>query len=224
MELSHGFKKAVLKSEDNTLRDQSSIKNLKQTIETHPVNSGGASFKTHVLIKESSSKLSYKPYFGAAIFSFIFFAIGFGVLFFGIYPLFENGFDIAKVEWFLIIFGLIFASAGGFMFYAFYKPRVFDKQLGVYYKAYNADVHRIKKDTSKTYIPLPSIVAIQLIGEHVKSDKGSYKSFELNLVLDDGSRKNVIDHGDLKSIIRDAEMLSAFLKVPIWHAGPINNL
>ncbi|WP_299111425.1 hypothetical protein [uncultured Winogradskyella sp.] len=58
-------------------------------------------------------------------------------------------------------------------------PRVFDKQLGVYYKAYKTDIHKIKKDTSKKYIPL-------------------------------------------KSIIVDAEILSAFLNVPIWHAGSIN--
>ena len=221
MNLPEGFHNEVIKARENKLKNN--VDNLRINVDTSPLNSGGASFKTHVLIKQSGSKLSYKPYFGAAIFSFIFFAVGFGVLFFGIYPLFENGFDIAKVEWFLLIFGLIFTIAGGFMFYTFYKPRVFDKQLGVYYKAYNADVHRIKKDTSKTYIPLTSIVAIQLIGEHVKNDKGSYKSFELNLVLNDGSRKNVIDHGDLKSIIRDAETLSHFLNIPIWHAGSMDN-
>ncbi|WP_092447345.1 hypothetical protein [Winogradskyella sediminis] len=70
---------------------------------------------------------------------------------------------------------------------------------------------------------MKSIVAIQIIGEYVQSDDGSYKSFELNLVLDDASRRNVVDHGNLKSIIKDAEMLSAFLNIPIWHAGSNNN-
>lgn len=197
--------------------------NIKSKVETSPLKGGGTSFKTNVLVEESNSKVYYKPSIGVALFSFIFLAIGLGVLFFGIVPLFKNGFNALKFEWFLILFGLIFAAAGGFMFYFFYMPRVFDKQLGIYYKAYNVDIHKIKKDTSKKYIPLKSIVAIQLIGEHVQSDKGSYKSFELNLVLNDSSRKNVVDHGNLKSIITDAEILSAFLNVPIWHTGSIND-
>lgn len=200
----------------------SELNELKKNVDTSPVKGGGASFKTNVLIEESSSKLYYKPSIGVGLFSFIFLAVGLGVFFLGINPLFENGFNFAEVEWFLLIFGLIFSIAGGSMFYIFYMPRVFDKQLGVYYKAYKTDIHKIKKDTSKKYIPLKSIVAIQLIGEHIKSDKGSYKSFELNLILQNGSRKNVIDHGNLKSIIVDVEILSAFLNVPIWHAGSIN--
>ncbi len=96
-------------------------------------------------------------------------------------------------------------------------PRVFDKQLGLYYRSYKMDLHISKKD-SKNQILLKSIVAIQIIGEHVSSDDGSYKSFELNLVLDDSTRKNVIDHGSLKTIIDDAHVLSEFLNVPIWHS------
>ena len=88
-------------------------------------------------------------------------------------------------------------------------------------KDYKFKIHDSNKSASKSQIPLNSIIAIQLNGEHVKNDKGSYKSFELNLVLKDGSRKNVVDHGNLKSIISDAEILSDFLDVPIWHAGSI---
>ncbi|NRD22466.1 hypothetical protein HNV10_04390 [Winogradskyella litoriviva] len=198
------------------------LKDLQHKVDTSPLKGGGASFKTNVLIEESSSKLYYKPSIGVGFFSFIFLAAGLGILFLAINPLFKNNFNFAEVEWFLLLFGLVFASAGGFMFYFFYMPRVFDKQLGVYYKAYKPNIHRIKKDASNKYIPLISIVAIQIIGEHIKSNKGSYKSFELNLILQNGSRKNVIDHGNLKSIIIDAEILSDFLNVPIWHAGSIN--
>ena len=200
------------------IESNSDLQDLKHRVDKSPLKGGGASFKTNVLIQESSSKLVYKPSIGVALFNFIFLAVGLGVLFFGLYPLFNTSLDFASVEWFLIIFGLIFASAGGFMFYFFYMPRVFDKQLGIYYKAYKPEIRDRIKKASKTHMPLKSIAAIQLIGEHVKSDKGSYKSFELNLVLDDGTRKNVVDHGNLKSIIDDAQLLSDFLRVPIWHA------
>lgn len=199
------------------------LQELKSKVETSPLKKGGANFKTNVLIQESSSKLVYKPSRGVAVFCFIFLAVGLGVLLLGIMPLFKNDPDGAMPEGFLIIFGLIFAGAGGFMFYYFYMPRVFDKQLGIYYKAYQPEIHKSNRTHSKTHIPLKSIIAIQLIGEHVKSDKGSYQSFELNLVLNDGTRENVIDHAGLKSIIIDAEILSEFLNIPIWHAGPLEN-
>tara|TARA_R110002111_G_scaffold66446_6_gene108294 strand:- start:2743 stop:3408 length:666 start_codon:yes stop_codon:yes gene_type:complete len=220
MNLPEGFHNEIIEAKENKL--YTDVDNIKSKVDTSPLNSGGASFKTNVLIKESSSKILYKPSIGAAIFGFIFLAIGLGVLFFGIYPLFGNNFNLAEVEWFLLIFGLIFTTAGSFMFYMFYMPRVFDKQIGYYYKAYSPGSHYRNRRSSKSHIPLKSIIAIQLIGEHVKNDKGSYKSFELNLVLNDGSRNNVIDHGNLKSIISDAEILSNFLNIPIWHAGSVN--
>lgn len=218
MELPKGFHNEVIEAKENSIQND----NFKSSVSTAPLVYGGASFKTNVLVEKSSSKALYKPSIGAALFSFIFLAVGFGVLFFGLVPLFKSNFEIASTNWFLLLFGLIFSGAGSFMFYRFYKPRVFDKHLGVYYKAYNVDIHKIRRDTSKKYIPLNTIIALQIIGEHVKSDKGSYKSFELNLVLNDSSRKNVVDHGNLKSIIKDAEILSEFLNVPIWHAGSTN--
>ena len=190
---------------------------LKSIVSTSPLIYGGASFKTNVLIESSSSKLVYKPTIGTAIFCFIFLAVGLGVLYFNTIHLFNADSSIKNFNWFLIIFGLIFSTAGGVMFYKFYKPRVFDKQLGIYYKAYRPNISHHRN--SINVIPLKSISALQIIGEHVKRDKGSYKSFELNLVLSDGSRKNVVDHGNLKSIINDAEILSSFLNIPIWHAG-----
>ncbi|WP_299126187.1 hypothetical protein [uncultured Winogradskyella sp.] len=215
MNLPEGFHREVIEARKNTVEDNNDIKSQ---VSTSPLSSGGASFKTHVLIRESSSKLVYKPSIGVAIFCFIFLAVGLGVLFFNTIHLFKSNFDFEMVNWFLIIFGLIFSSVGGFMFYSFYKPRVFDKQLGFYYKAYKPEIHNRKNNISKSHVLLKSIIAIQLIGEHIKSDKGSYKSFELNLVLDDASRKNVVDHGSLKSIIDDAQILSDFLYIPIWHA------
>ena len=37
-----------------------------------------------------------------------------------------------------------------------------------------------------------------------------------NLVLADGSRVNVVDHGDLGQVRADAAMLAEFLSVPLW--------
>lgn len=221
MDLSKGFHKEVIEARENKLDFEND--NLKSTVSTSPLKSGGASFKTNVLIEVSPSKLVYKPSIGVALFCFLFLAIGLAFMFFSIYPLFENNPDLGTVKWFVLIFGLIFASAGGFMFYYFYKPRVFDKQFGLYYRTYSFKLHESNRKENENHISLKSIIAIQIIGEHVKSDKGYYKSFELNLVLEDSSRKNVVDYGNLKSIINDAEILSNFLNVPIWHAGSLHD-
>lgn len=221
MNLPQGFHKEIIEARENNLKQNSDT--IKSLVSTAPLRSGGASFKTNVLIAESSSKLVYKPAIGVAFFCLIFLTVGLGVLFFNLVPLFKNNFDIAALNWFLIIFGLIFTGASLFMFYKFYIPAVFDKQLGMYYKTYSFKLHKTNRQSEDNYVTLKSIVAIQIIGEHVKSDKGSYKSFELNLVLDDASRKNVVDHGNLKSIIDDAHVLSNFLNVPIWHAESKND-
>ena len=40
----------------------------------------------------------------------------------------------------------------------------------------------------------------------------------MNLVLHDGRRYNVVDHGDQAKIRADAQALAAFLNVPVWDA------
>jgi hypothetical protein len=69
---------------------------------------------------------------------------------------------------------------------------------------------------------LGEIHALQLISEHCTSDNSSYYSYELNLVLADGRRINVVDHGNRATLYSDADSLAAFLGVPIWDAtaGP----
>jgi len=64
---------------------------------------------------------------------------------------------------------------------------------------------------------LSEIAAIQIIDEHVSGSKGgSYSSWEINLVSEDGQRLNVMDHGNKESIIADAKKLGDFLGVPVW--------
>jgi hypothetical protein len=57
-----------------------------------------------------------------------------------------------------------------------------------------------------------------LLREFVQGNKNSYDSYELNLVLRDGRRLNVIDHGTLHAIREDARILADYLGVSIWDA------
>ena len=215
MDLPEGFHREIIEARESQKNVDAKGEDIKNSVATTPLNPGGASFRTNVLVEESPSKLIYKPYIGAALFSLAFLIAGIVILFFGIFP-FER--DSENIKWLIIGAGSIFFAVGCFTLYSFNKPKVFDKQLGFYYSTYKFNFEKSTKDLSNNYIKLNRIIAIQIIGEFINSSDGHYKSFELNLVLEDGSRKNVIDHGNLKSIIDDAHVLSDFLDIPIWHA------
>ena len=52
----------------------------------------------------------------------------------------------------------------------------------------------------------------------VSGSESSYDSYELNAVLEDASRVLVVDHGNRDQLVSDAEVLAAFLGVPLWDA------
>ena len=65
---------------------------------------------------------------------------------------------------------------------------------------------------------LENIRAIQLIREYVRGNRSSYYSYELNLVCSNGDRINIVDHGSLRAIREDAEILANYLSLPVWDA------
>ncbi|MBO3117544.1 hypothetical protein J4050_12355 [Winogradskyella sp. DF17] len=195
-----------------------STETLKTNIALTPLKHGGSSFKTHVLIRVSDDIFSYKPSYGTAIFCWVFVSIGLSLLFFGVREILVGISEVKFPVLLLVGIGLIFTSVGAYMFYSFYKPIVFDKSKGLYRKGYNTKKRAENVFKSAQKIRLIEIIAFQIIGERVKGDKNTFNSFELNMVLKNGKRKNIVDHGNLKSIINDAQSLSEFLDVPIWHA------
>ena len=61
-------------------------------------------------------------------------------------------------------------------------------------------------------ITLNQIYAIQLL----RSSLRWVVSYEINLILKDGKRYDVIGHYNLEKIKEDAETLSKFLQIPLW--------
>lgn len=218
MNSSQGFHKKAIEARENINSYDIDFTDdtIKKQVDISPLKSGGSNFKTHSLKTLSPSKLVYKPSIGGVLFAFIFFAVGFGFIFFNLIPLFKINASTSNLNWMLLCFGAIFTLVGSLLFYYLNTPRVFDKTSGLYYKSYKPNAN------SKDHISLASIIAIQIIGERISSNNGSYGSFELNLVLDDSSRRNVVDHGSLKTIIDDAHVISEFLNIPIWHAKTQN--
>ena len=190
---------------------------LALTIEWSPNRSGGTNFRTHKLVEVDFSRVEFKAAIGAILFYALFFFIGLGM---GIAFSIENKIieEFSFESILPVLFSLIFLLAGGLMFWFGTTPIIFDKQVGYFWKGRKSPQDAPEPGSIKTVTLLEDIHALQLLSEYVRGNKSSYYSYEINLVLKDGKRITVIDHGNLKRIREDAQKLSQFLGKPVWDA------
>jgi hypothetical protein len=119
----------------------------------------------------------------------------------------------------MIGLGVIFILYGITMILSYRQARVFDMNIGYFWKGKRKPEK--SQELSDNQCKLNKIHAIQLIKERVSKSAGSsgssyFFSYEINLVLNDGQRLNVVDHGTLSRIRKDAKKLAEFLDVPLW--------
>lgn len=184
-----------------------------------PLKRGGKNFGSHSLKEINPNRLEFKSSPGSFLFSSIFMIAGAFLAYSGISGLsvpltqiFESN------EWLPVLAGIVFFLIGGAFFRKSVRPIVFDKTKGMYWKGKKApQVDSTGNNTMKDTVRLSQIHALQIISESVsKSNNKSYRSYELNLILKDASRLNVIDHGKVTKVRGDADKLSAFLGIPVW--------
>ncbi|MBL1214362.1 MAG: hypothetical protein HND52_13470 [Ignavibacteriae bacterium] len=184
-----------------------------------PAKGGGANFKTHNLVKVDYSRIEFRSSVGAKLFYLIFLLVGLGVMIgVSVSKISDGTFGFNWETFLMLTFGSIFAGVGGGLLYYGSAPVVFDKKAGYFWKGRKSPREVFNKSSIKHLAKLEDVHAIQLISEFVWGNKSSYHSYEINLVLKDASRINVIDHGNIKSIRENAETLSAFLDKPVWYA------
>ena len=185
-----------------------------------PLKGGGANFKTHKLYESNFDRIEFKAALGARLFYCVFLFVGLGVMF--VPPIVKivnnkplwSGFETI----FLLLFGLVFASVGGGMYYFGVAPIVFDRRNGYFWKGRTSPESAMNIDTIKHCAKLDEIHALQLISEYCRGNKTSYYSYEMNIVLKNAERINVIDHGKQTTLRKDAQTLANFLNVPVWDA------
>jgi hypothetical protein len=196
--------------------DPSTIEDpLAMKIKWTPAKSGGASFSTHRLVRPTTERLEFQPSAGAKIFYLLFIVIGLGLL---IYFSFVGIVGSSEDVFVPIFVGFIFALVGGVMFYTGTIPVIFDKGRSYFWKNRQGPEKSAHHGAVKDVIRLDKIHALQLVSEYCRSNKSSFYSYELNLVLTSGKRINVVDHGSIDELRRDARTLAAFLDVPVWDA------
>ena len=183
-----------------------------------PVKDGGTNFRTHKLSKTSEWQINFKPTIGAILFASIFLIIGLSVIGFSIITNLRGEWYIRA---FFFLFGLIFASVGGGLIYKYTSPITFDKQSGAFWKGRKSPAQMDNTEKIKECVWISNIHALQIISEYCSSSSSngssrSYRSYELNLVMNDAKRINVIDHGNYAKLRKDAETLADFLGIPLW--------
>jgi hypothetical protein len=180
-----------------------------------PARGGGSNFRTYKLVKVNPYRVEFKTTIGAILFSLIFALPGIGLLIFLIpnvdWSSIASGIIIA------LLLGLIFASLGGYMFYSQMLPIVFDKQEGFFWKERKPQAEILTNEATAKYVRLELVHALQIVAEYI-SGKNSFYSYELNLVLKNGNRINVVDHGKRNNLAEDAGVLAEFLGIPVWDA------
>lgn len=194
-----------------------------------PAEKGGSNFKTHKLVTVNQDRMEFRASM-IAMLLYLFFLL-LGVVCVGHYLL---GFlhdksimDILGLSHDQNIIGLfvgiIFAGMGGAMLYFGTEPIVFDKRKGFFWKGKKSPDEVVDGKPFECVARLDKIHALQLILEDVKykDDDGHERSFhscELNIVLEDGKRINVVDHAILSDLYKDVATLSRFLGKPVWDA------
>lgn len=166
-----------------------------------------ANFKTNVLIKDSLWNYKYRVSYWTMLFSGMF--VMFGVFFtFGIVQLILqnlNKWNVFKYEDWVIfmVFPILFLIAGILVYIQFSKRKEFN--------LINSCCYIWKK-----VINFNEIYAVQLISETIHR-RPVYSSYEINLVLKNKERINIIDHGNKEAILLDSQLISNILWVPIWN-------
>ena len=184
-----------------------------------PLKGGGANFRTRKLVVVDPDRVEVRSTAGALLFCLVFISMG----------LLASGLCVSSLAggssiepdaglWLPGTVGVVFISGGFYMLRAFTAPVVFDARNEYFWKGRRSPVHAVNRSALKYFTEFTDIHALQLIAEYCRSDKSSYYSYELNLVLKSGDRINVFDHGNLKRAREDAEKLARFLKCPVWDA------
>jgi hypothetical protein len=190
---------------------------LASKINWSPAKGGGTNMCTHSLRQISPNRVEFRVRGMGILFPGLFMVIGIGVAI----GMTVGGLnqDITML-YFGLPFGIIFFCAGFYFFRHWATPRIFDRSIGYYWKGKNEHlVNNIRN--LKENCEIRDIYAIQILQEYCQSSSSSggsssYYSYELNLVLSNGNRINVIDHGRLSLIRKDAKALSEFLNIPVW--------
>jgi len=190
------------------------------------LKSGGKKFKSHNLIKVNDHQIIFKiSKRTIALYTFMFLLGLLTVIIF----LFGNvlGMDGSGNPLYGIAIGFVFMLVGSFLLITQSAQINLDNKLPAFWMGKLDANAIINKNSLEAYASLKELHALQVIKEFLPDNSSNegwrrkgLTSYEINLVMNDGSRINILDHGNKKEIDRQAQEIATFFNVPLWHACP----
>jgi len=188
-----------------------------------PLVSGGTSFRTRDFHQASPMQVEARRSTQILLVCVAIAAAGVGLF------VFAKMSDVSPLV--PILAGIGFLVAAWIVFSRSNKPLIFDKENNLF-------GIKQRQGAPEVLCRIDEIHAIQLIAESIGSHRRTKRrdsihigvrtttgsdvtvsySYELNLVLAEGRRVSVLDHGSLKHIRGDTNKLGEFLGVPVWDA------
>ena len=188
-----------------------------------PLTTTNTNFTTHRLVVDGDVA-HFKPGVMLYIFTMLFYGAFLGLSF---YVLSHSDFQEQIGHQLVMPLKVVLAIAAIVTVYVIYKklssPIVFSKINGWFWKGHESPDAKPNQTDLKNAIKLDQIVGLQILGKRQHSTKStrSYVCYELNLILADHSRINVLTSGGLISMLVEAEELGEFLDVPVLKSKDI---
>lgn len=175
-----------------------------------PIASEGSSFYTQRLVRYANGLIKVRPTVKQILFNLRFILSGLFALLvaFALFVILENYISILPA-----------VIGGTFLWFGVNNMR--QREI-VIFDLNTAQLSK-KEEEGSIVIPFSQIHGLQLMEVYYGTSKiysnssDNYYVYELNLILKNSNRVNIMSHGDKNEMIKDAKMLAAYLSVPIWH-------
>lgn len=184
-----------------------------------PLKRGWTNIKSHDLIIENNWNYLFKVKW---FFPEVFLGIFFTPIITTIIILYSKNFEVNNMFWeflWLIIFSIIFSWLAWLIFYSLHRSYIFDFQNWYFYDTiYTQKLFEFLQDEKykDKIISLKEIQALQIISERMHGKNTTYTSYELNMILKNSLRVNIIDHWNLEEIRKNASELANKLWVKVY--------
>lgn len=179
-----------------------------------PLASHSANYTNFALTKEGRSWI-YRPTRWTLLFIKIVKFFGYSALFSSVFALTSN----------FLAFLFVLAAGAAFVYLANFVARQYDngarfdtvRRIATVLREplFNQSLKMF--DTTTENVPFDRIDALQILHKYARmtGHPARFVSYELNLVLKNGKRFNIVDHSDVEQIRRDARLLSDLLNVSV---------
>jgi hypothetical protein len=174
--------------------------------------------RDHNLVKINNFKMEFKATIGCRL---LFLIPLIFLIFFTIYFLVNLSSELSPHQFivYMVVFllSLAFMIAIGCIFYLITMPVVFDMRIRAFWKGRKTAAIIGNIEGVKHFTKYDDIHALQLLSKYSYGKTSGY-NYELNVVLKNGNRINLVSYRGEEEIEEDCQVLSKFLDKPVWNA------